>query len=743
MRTSKQTAVSTKPESEIQLPLAAEIEKSVLGFLLKSSIHEKEGEEGKIFDRAIEQGLKPDFFFLPSHKTIFAALLDCKQQGLAIHPVTVQDRLRVHHKLETVGGVVYLTQLMEDGAPSPTMLGGLIDQLKTVEYKRQTLKNASKLMKLANNGASLTDIQEVIDSFESTNITSFSYAATPTGLVYRKPGRSFGVEPERLTNFNARIVAEQIEDDGSLEEQRIFEIECELEGGRFTIRVPASKFAAMSWPTAMLGARAIVHPGQADKARVAIQSLSRNIRQMTVYTHTGWRQIDNVWSYLHSGGAITPTGNRTDVSVRLPESLRFFFLPEPAEDNRAEAFNSALSLMRAFPRTVTVPTIGAAFASILGNIDYSVYITGQSGTRKSELTALIQSFFGAGYSRLSLPASYNDSALAILLKAFKSKDAVMVVDDFAPNGQKHHDDKLHTTAETIFRAAGNAAGRSTAKVDHSERGAKPPRGMLMSSGEDVPRGLSLQNRLLIVPLQVGDLPDEPLTEMQAMARAGKFAESMSVFIQHVAKYKKTIARIFQSDCIRYRLKIAETNKQHSRQPTTIAHLCAAWRAWLRCGVVTGAFTRADARALWKRVWESLSASLAEQKEQHTTVHPADYFLELLRSALLSGRCHLAALDGGRPEQHTMLGWRHDVPMGDRAGWIDGDLIYLEPATAYKAANSQGISLNEALPVGPVALWKRMDEKNLILKKEQGRGNRCRLPGIDVPVVLIAKSSIFG
>ena len=736
MQTSTKRRITTNSEPEIKLPLAAAIEESVLGRLFLSAKDDAIG-------RAIELGLKPDHFFVPSNKTIYGAMLDVHLNGVEVDPVIIIDKLRVHHKLEQVGGQAYIAQLIDAGAPSLTMLGSVIDQLKVVAFKRQTLKTASRLTSMAGNGASLSDLQEVIDSFESANVTPSAYAMTPTGLIHRKPGRGFGFDPERLTNFNAKIVAEQIEDDGSLEEQRIFEIEAELDGRKQSIRVPASKFGAMAWPTAMIGARAIVYPSQADKARAAIQSLSTNVRQMTVFTHTGWRQIDDVWSYLHSGGAITPTGNRTDISVRLSESLRFFHLPDVAEDQRGVALNAALSLMNAFPRTVTVPMIGAALASILGGIDYSAYVTGQSGTRKSELTALIQSFFGCGFSRLALPASYNDSALAILLKAFRTKDAVCVVDDFAPNGQKHHDDKLHTTAETIFRAAGNAAGRSTAKVDHSERGAKPPRGMLISSGEDVPRGLSLQNRLLIVPLKVGDLPDEPLTEMQAMARAGKFAESMPVFIQHVATYKKTISRIFQSDCIRYRLLIATTNKQHSRQPTTIAHLCASWRAWLRCGVVVGAFTRADARLLWKKIWAALNASLNEQKEQHTTVHPADYFLELLRSALLSGRCHLAALDGSRPENSSMLGWRHDLAMGDTAGWIDGELVYLEPSTAYKAANSQGASVGEALSVGPISLWKRMDEKNMILKKEDGRGQRCRLPGTGVPVVLIGKSAIFG
>ena len=41
------------------------------------------------------------------------------------------------------------------------------------------------------------------------------------------------------------------------------------------------------------------------------------IPQRRVYTHTGWRQIDGVWVYLHGGGAIGPDGPVADVAVGL------------------------------------------------------------------------------------------------------------------------------------------------------------------------------------------------------------------------------------------------------------------------------------------------------------------------------------------------------------------------------------------------------------------------------------------
>jgi len=100
-----------------------------------------------------------------------------------------------------------------------------------------------------------------------------------------------------LTNFNARIVADRIVDDGD-EEHREFELEVELGKQTLAFTVSAAEFPRMAWVAVKVGPQAIVYPGQQQHARAAIQSLSGEIRQERIFAHLGWKKDGSRWLYL-------------------------------------------------------------------------------------------------------------------------------------------------------------------------------------------------------------------------------------------------------------------------------------------------------------------------------------------------------------------------------------------------------------------------------------------------------------
>ena len=64
----------------------------------------------------------------------------------------------------------------------------------------------------------------------------------------------------------------------------------------------------MDWPIEHMGSAAITYPNQREYARTAIQSFSITAEERCIYTHTGWRNVDGQWLFLHAGGAIGAAG---------------------------------------------------------------------------------------------------------------------------------------------------------------------------------------------------------------------------------------------------------------------------------------------------------------------------------------------------------------------------------------------------------------------------------------------------
>ncbi len=78
----------------------------------------------------------------------------------------------------------------------------------------------------------------------------------------------------------------------------------------------------MQWVVENLGAGAIVSAGYGakDRAREAIQHLSGDVPTQHVYTHIGWRKIDEKLVYLHAGGSIgSILGDKTQDVVGIEE----------------------------------------------------------------------------------------------------------------------------------------------------------------------------------------------------------------------------------------------------------------------------------------------------------------------------------------------------------------------------------------------------------------------------------------
>ncbi|HZA22770.1 MAG TPA: DUF927 domain-containing protein, partial [Dehalococcoidia bacterium] len=334
---------------------------------------------------------------------------------------------------------------------------GLFKKLKDAGYDPEPVQ--PKLREL------LKELRSVADAAATTLEAPESrpenpYVVTPKGLVWLKDCE-MGVLPVPLTNFTAQITSEQLRDDG-VEVHRSYEIAATLNGPTYHFQVPASQYSSMGWVSEQLGAQAIVYPGFAlkDHARAAIQFLSGQVPSQQTFTHTGWRQVNGLWTFLHANGAIGATGQLSGLLVDLPEALRQFQLPDPptGEDLRI-AVRASLQVLEVAGDIVTVPLYCTIWRPVLGMADQSTHMSGFTGAGKSELAALAQQHFGPGMDARHLPGNWSSTANALEGLAFAAKDVLLVVDDFAPTGSVADIQRMHREADRLLRAQGNLSAR--------------------------------------------------------------------------------------------------------------------------------------------------------------------------------------------------------------------------------------------------------------------------------------------
>ena len=575
------------------------------------------------------------------------------------------------------------------------------------------------------------------EAADKTVARSHQYFETERGLSYWRPTHD-GEVAVPLTNFLARIAGEIYHDDGA-EVVCSFEIAAQHRGREYRFTISASRYASLNWATEHLGPTAVVYAGSAvrDHARVAIQLLGTEIETRTFYTHLGWRQVGGQWCYLHAGGAIGRDGRVLGVETELPGQVSSYLLPEaPSAAGLIDALRASLAILGLLDDEITIPLFAAIWRSVVGACDFSLHLAGLTGAGKTELAVLAQQHFGAGMDSRNLPGTWSSTGNSLEALAFTAKDALLLVDDFAPEGPAYEVQRQHAEASRLLRAQGNRSGRGRLRPDGTLRPVKAPRGLVVSTGEDIPKAHSIRARLLVLEVPSEALDWRLLTECQAAAREGLYAQAMAGFIRWLASQYEDVQDQLRRRVAELRF-LASSGDQHRRTPSTVAELAFGLELFLRFAQAAGALSEAEAQSLWERGWQALGRAADAQGEHLASADPVQRFFELLASAIASGRAHVASDGGTEPESPEVWGWRRRVAgagtneteewqaAGARVGWVEAEDLYLEPDAAYRVA--QEMASVDGLSVTPTTLWKRLKERGFLVCVARTRGqNRVRV-----------------
>ena len=119
---------------ERSLPNSSEAERAILGAVLL---------DNGLISQAIEL-LRPEDFYVPSHRRIFVAMIALFERGSEINAILIGEELKKENALESVGGISFITTLTY-GLPHSTNITHYAKVVRGKSMLRQLIKAAGKI----------------------------------------------------------------------------------------------------------------------------------------------------------------------------------------------------------------------------------------------------------------------------------------------------------------------------------------------------------------------------------------------------------------------------------------------------------------------------------------------------------------------------------------------------------------------------------------------------------------------
>lgn len=586
------------------------------------------------------------------------------------------------------------------------------------------------------------DLKKIVEAFRHKLHEANKEDSEAESSAYTmSDGRTYvdGANGSRVVaHFTAHIVTEVVKDDGA-ERQRFFAIEGELPDGAKlpTAKVRAEEFASMDWVAREWGSKAVVEAGRAkDQTRAAI-GIASKAKEEVLYTHTGWRVVNGEYVYLFNGGAVGADG----VGVELEGTMANYRLPS-ATENLVEAVKASLKLLLVVPSKVAVPLLAAVYLAPLAFLlrpDFTIWLRALTGHFKSELAALVMAHFGS-FSRKVLPASWSATETSLEGVLFRAKDAVVVIDDFKPPKDVRGHAELEKKAGNILQSIGNQSSKTRSRADLTIRPERPPRALVMSTGESIPEtGSSTLARLVVVELDKQQVKLAELTEMQKAA--ARLPHAVRGYIEWLRPQLDALEKTLPNDREAARDYFAEhKDSQHQRQPENLAHLYVGFDLLVRFALDIKAIDTKEAERLRDLAYGALVALSEGQGADQREQDPGVQYLRVVRDVLEVGKVCL--LDDGQPLDPEQ---RRGGPAGTREaiGWRVGADVMLLVGPSWRQVVQFERESGRHWQHRPGDVYAALEREGHIGRTAAGKFHRHRAEGRQHEVLRIEGKRLFG
>jgi len=540
-----------------------------------------------------------------------------------------------------------------------------------------------------------------------------------------------------LSNFVAKIV-EVIERDEGFDSQKILVIEGTSSTGEKlnSVRVPVEQFSSLNWILPGFGPKAIVSGQFSVRGLLteAIQVFSEGYITKRILGFTGWTgEKENM--YVTSNGGLSSSGLNDQILVDLGSGpMKHYSLPVPPSGGELKkAILHTLKILDLGPKRLSTPMLASIFRAPLCSFlptNFIVFFVGTTGVGKTALTSVIQSHFGSSFTFGFLPGNWSSTSNSLEYMAYKAKDVIFVIDDFAPpSGDRSGADRLNREAVRFIRNLGNHAGRDRLRADITLRPKLYSRGLVVSSGEDLPRGQSILARGIFPEVHFGDMNWEVLTQLQNSGQEGVLASTTSAFVTFLASQPNDLAKTLK---IRHQelRNYAFQDNAHKRTPDLQASLMLGIEWFINFANEAGLGYLPEIKSLWKNSWEALTNICENQNNSIQSQDPTIRFFEIIKAGLQSNKIFLAnAIEDDSPPSAEVWGW---VPSdfgfkstGEKIGWVSSSEVWLIPDVSYSFIVRQSQAQGAPVTMTQNTMWRRLSEKGKIIKSFGEKKNLCK------------------
>jgi replicative DNA helicase len=131
-------------------------------------------------------GLTADDFYLPQHRFVYEAIVDVVNQGKIPSVYLVKNELEKQGKLESVGGIVYLMQILDESVP-PDIALQIVDIIKEKSEYRKLIETAQKIVRMVKSKTNPDEItmkvmNDIKGSFKKTKAPEVLESVLREGL---------------------------------------------------------------------------------------------------------------------------------------------------------------------------------------------------------------------------------------------------------------------------------------------------------------------------------------------------------------------------------------------------------------------------------------------------------------------------------------------------------------------------------------------------------------------------------